>query len=74
MVSRAISGTNIGKEITGILEGYGLPVLQSRIHQRVNYPPGTAAGGSTILEDFPGSEGAKEINQLMQELISLVSK
>jgi chromosome partitioning protein len=73
VVSRAITGTYIGKEITGILEGYGLPVLQSRIHQRVNYP-GTAAGGSTILEDFPESEGAKEINQLMHELISLVSK
>ncbi len=73
VVSRAIKGTNIGKEISGILGGYGLPVLQSRIHQRVNYP-GTAAGGSTILEDFPESEGAKEINQLMHELISLVGK
>jgi chromosome partitioning protein len=73
VVSRAITGTNIGKEITGILEGYELPVLESRIHQRVNYP-GTAAGGSTILEDYPDSEGAKEVTQLMHEILGLVSK
>jgi chromosome partitioning protein len=73
VVSRAITGTNIGKEITGILEGYELPVLESRIHQRVNYP-GTAAGGSTILEDYPGSEGAKEVIQLMNEILRIVSK
>lgn len=72
VVSRAITGTNIGKEITGILEGYELPVLESRIHQRVSYP-GTAAGGSTILEDYPGSEGAKEVIQLMNEILRLVS-
>jgi chromosome partitioning protein len=73
VVSRAITGTNIGKEITGILEGYELPVLESRIHQRVSYP-GTAAGGSTILEDYPGSEGAKEVIQLMNEILRIVSK
>lgn len=73
VVSRAIAGTNVSKEIATILEGYDLPVLESRIHQRVNYA-GTAAGGSTILEDFPGSEGAKEVNELMSELLSLLSK
>ena len=73
VVSRAITGTNIGKEVSGILEGYNLPVLQSRVHQRVDYP-GTAAGGSTILEDFPGSPGAREIQELTNELLSIVSK
>lgn len=73
VVSRAITGSNIGKEVTAILEGYELPVLQSRVHQRVDYP-GTAAAGSTILEDFPDSAGAKEIRQLTDELVGLVSK
>lgn len=73
VVSRAITGSNIGKEVTAILEGYELPVLQSRVHQRVDYP-GTAAAGSTILEDFPESAGAKEIRQLTDELVGLLSK
>ena len=73
VVSRAITGTNIGKEISGILAGYDLPVLETKIHQRVDYP-GTAAAGSTILEDFPKSEGAKEVLELTNEILSLMSK
>lgn len=73
VVSRAITGTNIGKEISGILTGYELPVLETKIHQRVDYP-GTAASGSTILEDFPKSEGAKEVLELTNELLSMMSK
>lgn len=38
----AIKGTRIGAEVTEALNGYGLPVLESRITQRVSYP-GTAA-------------------------------
>lgn len=73
VVSRAITGTNIGKEVTGVLEGYELPVLEARIHQRVNYP-GSAASGSTVLEDQPDSEGAKEMMQLAVEITTLLSK
>lgn len=67
VVSRAITGTNIGKEITEVLAGYDLPVLTTKIHQRVDYP-GTAASGSTVLEDSPKSEGAKEILELLAEV------
>lgn len=67
VVSRAITGTNIGKEITEVLAGYDLPVLTTKIHQRVDYP-GTAASGSTVLEDSPRSEGAKEILELLAEV------
>ena len=35
VVSRAIKGTRIGAEVTDALNGYGLPVLESRITQRV---------------------------------------
>lgn len=72
VISRAIAGTKLGNDISSILDGYELPVLDSRIHQRVNYA-GTAAAGSTILESFPESDGTKEINRLMDELIRLVS-
>ncbi|MEG9250220.1 ParA family partition ATPase [Arthrobacter sp. Soc17.1.1.1] len=67
VVSRAIAGTNIGKDIAQVLEGYELPVLTSRIHQRVDYP-GTAATGSTVLEMYPKSEAAKEVLELIAEV------
>ena len=67
VVSRAIKGTRIGAEITEALAGYGLPVLESRITQRVSYP-GTAAAGTTVLDAEPDSDGAREIRALMNEI------
>ena len=67
VVSRAIKGTRIGAEITEALAGYGLPVLESRITQRVSYP-GTAAAGTTILDAEPDGDGAREIRALMNEI------
>lgn len=68
VVSRAIKGTKIGAEVNEALAGYGLPVLQSRITQRVSYP-GTAAAGSTVLDAEPDSEAAKEIRALADEIL-----
>lgn len=68
VVSRAIKGTKIGAEVNEALAGYGLPVLQSRITQRVSYP-GTAAVGSTVLDAEPDSEAAKEIRALADEIL-----
>ena len=67
VVSRAIKGTRIGAEITEALAGYGLPVLESRITQRVSYP-GTAASGTTILDAEPDGDGSSEIRALMNEI------
>ena len=67
VVSRAIKGTKIGSEVAAALEGYGLPVLESRITQRVSYPS-TAAIGTTILDNEPGSDGAAEIYALINEI------
>ena len=67
VVSRAIKGTRIGAEITEALAGYGLPVLESRITQRVSYP-GTAAAGTTILDAEPDGDGSGEIRALMNEI------
>lgn len=72
-MSRAITGSNIGKEVAGILEDYDLPVLTTKIHQRVDYP-GTAASGSTVIEDFPRSEGAREMMELSAEIEGLLSE
>lgn len=71
VVSRAITGSNLGKEITQTLEGYDLPVLSTQIHQRVDFP-GSAITGSTVMEDAPRSEAAKEITELCAEIESLL--
>lgn len=67
VISRAIKNTKIGEEITEALSGYGLPVLASRITQRVIYP-GTAASGITVFEKEPQGEAAEEIRALAMEL------
>ena len=67
MVSRAIKGTRIGGEVTEALAGYGLPILASRITQRVSYP-GTAAAGTTVMESEPDSDAAAEVHALATEI------
>lgn len=71
VISRAIKGTKIGAEVADALEGYQLPVLQSRVTQRVIYP-GTAATGSTVLETEPNGDAAKEILALAAEIKSML--
>ncbi|WP_454675909.1 ParA family partition ATPase [Achromobacter pestifer] len=67
VVSRAIKGTRIGAEVTDALIGYGLPVLDARITQRVSYP-GTAAAGTTVLDDEPEGDGAADVRALLAEI------
>ena len=67
VISRAIKGTRISQEIREALTGYELPVLESRITQRVLYPT-SAAKGSTVLDEEPNGEAAREIRALSQEL------
>lgn len=69
VVSRAIKGTKIGAEVSAALEGYGLPVLDTRVIQRVVYP-GTAASGSTVLDAEPAGDAAAEIRALAAEIMA----
>lgn len=68
VVSRAIKGTRIGAEVVEALNGYELPVLESRITQRVIYP-GTAAAGTTVLDSEPNGDAAAEVHALATEII-----
>jgi chromosome partitioning protein len=72
VVSRAIKGTKIGAEVVEALSGYGLPVLKSRITQRVSYPS-TAAGGTTVSDAEPNGEAAGEIMALANEIKQLLN-
>ena len=67
VVSRAIKGTRIGAEVVEALAGYDLPILETRITQRVIYP-GTAAAGTTVIEAEPEGNAASEIRALVAEL------
>ncbi|SAK97923.1 cobyrinic acid a,c-diamide synthase [Caballeronia hypogeia] len=67
VVSRAIKNTRIGDEVIGALEGYGLPILKTRITQRVSYPS-TAASGTTVLDTEPNGDAANEVRALLEEL------
>ena len=70
VVSRTIKGTKIGKEISVALSDYGLPVLETSITQRVIYPT-SAAMGSSVLDEEPAGEASKEINNLINEILSI---
>ena len=70
VVSRTIKGTKIGKEISVALSDYGLPVLKTSITQRVIYPT-SASMGSSVLDEEPTGEASKEINNLINEILSI---
>ncbi|MCA3182447.1 MAG: AAA family ATPase [Cupriavidus sp.] len=72
VVSRAIKGTRIGAEVADALAEYGLPVLSTRITQRVIYPS-TAAAGTTVLEADPEGDAAAEIWALTNEIKQMIS-
>lgn len=72
VLSRAIKGTKIGEEVARVLADYALPILQSRLSQRVAFPA-SAARGSTVLDDEPKSEGAREILALRDEIKTLLA-
>ena len=71
LISRAIRNTKLGQEVSEALADYNLPILAGRIMQRVIYPT-TAARGTTVLDEEPSGEAAKEIQSLMQEIKGLL--
>lgn len=73
VVSRAIAGTKIGADVAEALSGYELPVLDSRIMQRVIYPT-TAASGTTVMDAEPNSSAAQEIQALAAEIKAILTK
>ena len=73
VVSRVIKGTKIGSEIIETLEKYDLPILKTRITQRVIYPS-SAAAGTTVLDQDPKGEAAQEIQNFTNEILQMFEK
>ena len=72
VISRAIKNTRIRAEIADALSNYGLPILESRVTQRVIYPE-TAALGTTVLDLDPTGDAAIEICSLANEAQMMVN-
>ncbi|ARE84380.1 chromosome-partitioning ATPase Soj [Roseovarius mucosus] len=71
VISRKISRTIIGRQIYGMSEGYGPPVLTSHVHQRVAFAECLTLGKS-IHEYEPRGLAAVEIQQLTNEILNLI--
>ena len=71
VITRAITNTKLSGEVSAALEGYGLPVFQTRTTQRVAYPT-TAAMGSTVFNDHTRT-AAREIESICDEMEVMLS-
>lgn len=71
VISRAIANTKLGADVTDALAGYGLPILTTRIHQRVSYPT-SAATGQTAFDLAPENDAAREFMSLKNEIEQLL--
>jgi len=69
VVSRQIVGSRLSTEVRSALEAYCLPILNSCTSQRVIYPT-SAAVGSTVVDDEPNGAAAKEIQDILEELLA----
>jgi len=67
VITRAIKGTKLGKEIGQALEEYDLSLFKNQIVQRQIYPQ-TAAEGKTVF-DSSNNDAIKEMNNLTDEII-----
>lgn len=73
VVSRKIGQTVIGRDIRDMAAAEGFPVLQSEIHQRVQFAESLTAA-QTIQEYAPDSAAAREIEALLDEIVRWVSE
>ena len=74
VVSRAITNTNIGKEVATVLLDYGLPVLNSKIVQRVTYANSASLGKTVFDTETPNSLAVKEVTALINEVKELLNE
>jgi len=70
IISRAITNTKLGDEVSGALAAYGLPVLKAKTTQRVAST--TAAEGRTVFNDLE-SVPAKEVDAIREEIEGLLN-
>jgi len=67
VVNRKIVNTAIARDVSGALAGFGFPVSDVALCQRVIYAE-SAAQGLAVTEAEPNSEAAREITRLAESL------
>lgn len=71
VISRAIKGTKIGRDIIKALREYELPIMTARTHQRVIYPS-SAIDGGTVFDENVSCDAAREMTAIADELIDIL--
>ncbi|MEB3703277.1 hypothetical protein Bealeia2_01971 (plasmid) [Candidatus Bealeia paramacronuclearis] len=68
IISKQINGTKISTETREVLKEYNIPVFNSYTSQRIIYAT-SAATGSTVIDDDPLGLAAKEIKEIVNEIL-----
>jgi chromosome partitioning protein len=69
VINRKIVNTALGRDVGAALAGFGFPVSEVSLCQRVIYAE-SAAQGLAVIEAGPDSEAAKEIARFAETIIS----
>ncbi len=70
LINRLFPNTKLGSEITDILSGFEIPVLDTVIHNRTEYAK-AARNGQTPLETDPTGPAAREVKALAAEVSAI---
>lgn len=68
IVSRQIINTKLAAEVRVAILDYQLPLMESLTSQRVIYSS-SVAEGSTVIDDEPDGNAAKEVQAIVQEVL-----
>jgi len=68
IISRKITGTNLGRDIQEELKKLELPIFTSTTSQRVAYATSVEKGLSVLDGEYYGTEACKEITQIIYEI------
>lgn len=74
VISRLIKNTKIGDEVANVLNDFNLPVLNSRIVQRICYPNSASLGKTVFETEKAQSEAVLEIQNLANEIKLMIEK
>jgi chromosome partitioning protein len=71
VISRAVVGSRLARQVRAALDAYDLPVMDARTSARVAFT--SAMGeGQTVLDTAPGSKAAAEVEALAREVAALL--
>jgi chromosome partitioning protein len=72
LINRLFLKTTLGSEVTDALSAFAIPVLKTAICNRTEYAK-SAKFGLTALETDPNSQAAKDVQILVQEIVTVIT-